>query len=95
MGKVKEKDIMTAICIIAAMITSGIIICTFLTMYQFFYVGQIFNSYYMLQVSVCITMIFWGIRFILFYKGKERYIYSLICITISVSLIFFINNLVK
>lgn len=95
MGKVKQKDIMTAICIAVAMITSGIIICTFLTMYQFFYVGQIFNSYYMLQVSVCITMILWGIRFVLFYKGKERYIYFLICITISVSLLFFINNLVK
>lgn len=95
MGKVKLKDIMTAICITAAMITSGIIICTFLTMYQFFYVGQIFNSYYMLQVSVCITMILCGIRFVLYYKGKERYIYFLICIAISVSLLFFINNLVK
>lgn len=95
MGKLKSKDIMTAICITAAMITSGIIICTFLTTYQFFYVGQMFNSYYMLQVGVCITMMLWGIRFMLYHKGRERYIYSLICMSISVSLIFFIVNLVK
>lgn len=95
MGKFKLKDIITTICISAAMITSLIIISTFLTIYQFFYVGQMFNSYYTLQVGVSITMMLWGIRFILYYKGKERYIYSLICITIAVSFIFFINNLVK
>ncbi|MBU3137887.1 hypothetical protein KPL39_16720 [Clostridium gasigenes] len=95
MGELKSKDIVTAICMTAAMITSVIIICTFLTTYQFFYVGQIFNSYYMLQMGVCITMMLWGIRFLLYHKGKERYIYFLICITISVSLIFFIINLVN
>ena len=95
MGNFKSKDIMTGICVLAAMITSVIIICTFLTIYQFFYVGQMFNSYYMLQIGVCITMMLWGIRFILYYKGKERFIYSLICITISISFIFFISNLVN
>lgn len=95
MGKLKSKDIMTAICITAAMITSVIIICTFLTTYQFFYVGQMFNSYYMLQIGVCMTMALWGIRFLLYHKGRERCIYFLICITISVSLLFFIINLVK
>lgn len=95
MGKPKSKDIMTAICMVAAMITSVIIICTFLTTYQFIYVGQMFNSYYILQIGVCITMILWGIRFLLYHKGKERYIYFMICITISISLIFFIINLVK
>lgn len=95
MGKLKSKDIMTAICMIAAMMTSVIIICTFLTTYQFVYVGQMFNSYYMLQIGVCITMGLWGIRFLLYHKGKERYIYFSICTIISVALIFFIINLVK
>lgn len=95
MRSIKSKDVITGICITAAMITSIIIICTFLTIYQFFYVGQIFNSYYMLQIWISITMMLWGIRFLLYYKGKERFIYSLICITISVSFIFFIINLVK
>lgn len=95
MGKIKSKDIMTAICMTSAMITSGIIICTFLTIYQFFYVGQMFNSYYALQIAVCITMMLWGIRFLLYHKGKERFIYFLICIAISISLMFFIINLVK
>ncbi|MEG1483389.1 hypothetical protein [Clostridium sp.] len=95
MGKMKSKDIMTTICMIAAMVTSVIIICTFLTTYQFIYVGQMFNSYYMLQIGVCITMILWGFRFLLYHKGKERYIYFIICTTIAVSLIFFIINLVK
>lgn len=95
MGKAKSKDIMTAICMVAAMVTSVIIICTFLTTYQFIYVGQMFNSYYMLQIGVCITMILWGVRFLLYHKGKERYIYFMICIAIVISLIFFIINLVK
>lgn len=95
MGKLKSKDIMTAICMVAAMVTSGIIICTFLTTYQFIYVGQMFNSYYILQIGICITMILWGIRFLLYHRGKERYIYFMICITIAVSFIFFIINLVK
>ncbi|MGL5353818.1 MAG: hypothetical protein ACRDA5_10925 [Clostridium sp.] len=95
MGKLKSKDIMTGICIVAAIITSGIIICTFLTTYQFYYVGQMFNSYYVLQIGVSITMMLWGIRFILYYKGKERYIYFTICFLISISLLFFYANMVK
>lgn len=95
MEKLRKKDILTAICLISAIITSGIIICTFLTTYQFFYVGQMFNSYYILQIWVGITMMLWGIRFILYYKGKERYIYFLICTTISASLLFFIKNLIR
>lgn len=95
MGKVKSKDIVTAICITSAVITSIIIVSTFLTIYQFFYVGQMFNSYYMLQIGVCITMLLWGIRFLLYYKGRERYIYSSICIIITVVFIFFIINLVN
>ena len=31
----------------SAFITSILIICTFLTTYQFYYVGQVFNSYFL------------------------------------------------
>jgi len=79
----------------AAFITSILIICTFTTTYQFYYVGQIFNSYLPIQLGVCITMAILGIRFLLNETGKKRIIYSSFSFTISVSLIFFMMNLVK
>jgi len=79
----------------AAFITSILIICTFTTTYQFYYVSQIFNSYLPIQLGVCITMTILGIRFLLNETGRKRIIYSLFSFTISISLIFFMINLVK
>ena len=79
----------------AAFITSILIICTFTTTYQFYYVGQIFNSYVPIQLGVCITMSILGIRFLLNETGKKRIIYSAFSFAISISLIFFMMNLVK
>ena len=79
----------------AAFITSILIICTFTTTYQFYYVGQIFNSYVPIQLGVCITMAILGIRFLLNETGKKRIVYSAFSFAISISLIFFMMNLVK
>jgi hypothetical protein len=80
---------------VAAFITSILIICTFTTTYQFYYVGQIFNSYVPIQLGVSITMAILGIRFLLNETGKKRIIYSAFSFAISISLIFFMMNLVK
>lgn len=80
---------------ISAFVTSILIICTFLTTYQFYYVGQIFNSYLPLQLGVCITMAILGVRFLINYTGKKRIIYSVVSFAISISLIFFMMNLIK
>ena len=80
---------------VAAFITSILIICTFTTTYQFYYVGQIFNSYVPIQLGVCITMSILGIRFLLNETGRKRIIYSAFSFAIAISLIFFMMNLVK
>lgn len=79
----------------AAFITSILIICTFTTTYQFYYVGQIFNSYVPMQLGVCITMAILGVRFLLNETGRKRIIYSAFSFAISIALIFFMMNLVK
>jgi len=89
------KRLVNLLGFIAAFITSIIIICTFTTTYQFYYVGQIFNSYLAIQFGVCITMAILGIRFILNETGSKRILYSAISFAISISLIFFMINLVR
>ena len=79
----------------SAFITSILIIFTFMTTYQFYYVGQIFNSYLPIQLGLCITMAILGIRFLLIETGEKRIIYSSLSFIISISLIFFMMNLVK
>ena len=59
----------------SAFITSILIICTFLTTYQFYYVGQIFNSYFPIQLGVCITMAILSIRFLVNESGSKRILY--------------------
>jgi hypothetical protein len=79
----------------SAFITSILIICTFMTTYQFYYVGQVFNSYLPIQLGVCITMAVLALRFLLIETGRKRLIYFAFSLTISISLIFFMMNLVK
>lgn len=93
--KKKIRHILTFICALSAAISSIVIICTFLTTYQFLYIGQMFNSYFTMQLWICITMALWGIRFFFFQKGKEKYTYSGICALITIIFIFFMINLVK
>ena len=90
-----SKDAFTIICTIAAFITSVIIILTFLTTYHFINIMPVFNSYVPLQIGICITMALWGIRFLLNSVGREKYMYSIICISASIISLLFIINLVK
>jgi len=95
MKKFDAKDFFTFICTMAAIVTSVIIILTFLTTYHFINNMPIFNSYLPLQIGLCITMALWAVVFILNRYGKKKYIYSIICINISVISLFFIMNSVK
>lgn len=95
MKKFDVKGIITLICTSAAFLTSVIIILTFLTTYHFINSMPIFDSYFPLQLGLCITMALWAVRFSLYRFGKEKYIYSTICIIISLVSLFFALNLVK
>ena len=85
------KKFINVLCILSAIVTSIIIICTFMTSYQFVYVGQIFNSYMPIQIALGITMAILAIRFWLNEHGKRKYIYSSISIIISLLLILSIS----
>lgn len=76
-------------------ITSIIIICTFLTTYQFYYVNQIFNSYVLLELSLSATMLAMAIRFLLDKDVERRILYCVISITIAMSFIYFAMNWIK
>ncbi|AJG97056.1 MULTISPECIES: hypothetical protein [Clostridium] len=89
------KKLINLLEFISAFITSILIICTFLTTYQFYYVGQIFNSYLPIQLGVCITMAILAIRFLINETGKKRIVYCILSFLISISLIFFMINLIK
>ncbi len=89
------KKLINLLEFISAFITSILIICTFLTTYQFYYVNQIFNSYLPIQLGVCITMAILALRFLLNETGKKRIVYSILSFLISISLIFFMINLIK
>ena len=79
----------------SAFITSIIIICTFLTTYQFYYVGQIFNSYFPIQIGVCITMAVLSLRFLVNETGSRRFLYSAVSLAMSLCLLFFMNGIVR
>jgi len=89
------KKLVNLLGFIAAFITSILIICTFTTTYQFYYVGQIFNSYLPIQLGVCFTMMILGARFLLNETGKKRILYATLSFVIAISLIFFMVNFVK
>jgi small basic protein len=89
------KKIVNVLGSMAAFITSILIICTFTTTYQFYYVGQIFNSYLPIQLGVCLTMMILGVRFLLNETGKKRILYATLSFVIAISLVFFMVNFVK
>lgn len=85
------KRIINLLSLISAIVTCGLIICTFMTSYQFFYVGQVFNSYMPIQVGSAVTMALLALRFLLNENGSKRITYSAISILISLILIFSIS----
>lgn len=89
------KKLVDTLVYVLTIITSIIIICTFLTTYQFYYVNQIFNSYFPLQLGVSATMAVLAIRFILDKTIEQRILYSGISFVISLSLLYFALNWIK
>ena len=77
------KDIYTFICTLAVVISSIVIVMTFLSTYHFINTVPIFSYYYPLQISISITMLLWGIKFYTNKVGKEKRIYLSICLGIS------------
>lgn len=78
------KKMINALCVIAASTTSILIICTFLTSYQFLYVGLEFNSYLPIQIGLAVTMSLLAVRFLLNENGIKRIVYFLVSIFISI-----------
>ncbi|MGL4773192.1 MAG: hypothetical protein ACRC2K_06440 [Clostridium sp.] len=74
--------------LISVVVTGIVVICTFLTTYQFYYVGQTFNSYSAIQISLALTMGIWAFRFWICEHGNKRAIYSLFCLSISIVLLY-------
>lgn len=95
MRKFRAKDIFTLICTISTIIASIIIVFTFLSTYHFVNNMPIFNSYLLLQLGICITMILWSIRFYIYRTGIEKYIYSGICMILAIISLVFIINLIN
>ncbi|NLK95960.1 MAG: hypothetical protein GX275_12375 [Clostridiales bacterium] len=82
------KKIINVLSVASAAITSVLIICTFLTSYHFYYVGLIFNSYRPIQIGVAVTMCILGIRLLINEEGIKKFVYFLLCLLISASLLF-------
>lgn len=83
------KKIINVLSIASSIISGIVIICTFITSYQFIYISDIFNSYLAVQISVAITMILWALRFWLNEYGRKKFFHTSISLAIVVALIFF------
>ena len=89
------KKIINVLSIASSIISGIVIICTFITSYQFIYISGIFNSYLAVQISVAITMILWALRFWLNEYGRKKFFHTSISLAIVVALIFFIFGTVR
>lgn len=89
------KKVINVLSLIAATVSILIIIATFLTSYRFLYINGIFSGYYPLQISLTVTMIIWGCKLWQNNIGIRKYIYTIICLILSLASLFFISNLVR
>ena len=89
------KKLLAILSIVSAIVTCITIICTLLTTYQFIYVGQIFNSYVPIQIMIIVTMIIWGIKFLINEKGWKRVVYTLISLFTAAGCMFFLFQSVQ
>lgn len=85
------KRLINILSLVSAAVTSVLIIFTFMTSYQFFYVGQMFNSYVPIQVGFAITMALLSLRFWLNESGSKKFTYSMLSLLISIMLVFSIT----
>lgn len=81
------KKIINILTIISSIITSLIVICTFLTSYQFVYIDLIFNSYKLIQISLAITMFLLAINMIIDERKDKNNFSVIFCILTSIMLI--------
>ena len=81
------KKIINILTIISSIITSLIVICTFLTSYQFVYIDLIFNSYKLIQISLAITMFLLAINMIIDERKDKSNFSVIFCILTSIMLI--------
>lgn len=81
------KKIINILTIVSSIITSLIVICTFLTSYQFVYIDLIFNSYKLIQISLAITMLLLGINMIIDERKDKNNFSVIFCILTSIMLI--------
>lgn len=89
------KKIINLLSIIFSVMSGVVIICTFITSYQFMYISNIFDSYLAVQVSVAITMILWALRFWFNEYGRRKFFHTSISLAIVVALMFFIFGTVR
>lgn len=85
------KRIVNLLCIISGIITSVLVMCTFLTSYHFLYVGFIFNYYTPIQIGLIITFLLLTLKFIINEHGKKRIVYFIICLSIIFALVYLMN----
>ena len=74
---------------VAVFFTIAVLILTLLTTYQFTYI-KYFDSYYILQWSIFITMLFFAISMFDYKYKFKNLLYSLCCVVLAAGTIFFI-----
>lgn len=94
MKRISDEDILTILCTSVVLMTSIVIILTFLSNYHFINNMPLFDTYLPLQICISITMIVWGIRFYIYKIGTIKYIYSVICFLIAIISLLFSFNLI-
>ncbi|MGL4572234.1 MAG: hypothetical protein ACRCVJ_14355 [Clostridium sp.] len=89
------KKFINMLSIALSIVACIVIICTFLTSYQFMYISELFDSYLSVQVIVAITMAVWSIRFWMNERGNRRYLYTLFSLCITASLVAFMFGTIR
>lgn len=87
--------ILSVLSIVSAICASLTILCTLLTMYQFVYIAQMFNSYKLIQITVAVTMVIWAMRFFLSETGWKKRVYPIMFLLSAVGSIYFMLQYVK
>ncbi|SHJ29913.1 hypothetical protein SAMN05444401_2660 [Clostridium amylolyticum] len=65
------------------------VIFTLLTTYLFIYI-PFFTNYFSIQIGLLMTMLFLGMRFAFYERGRKRTIYVSLCLFFIMGCIFFI-----
>ncbi|MBP1920180.1 hypothetical protein J2Z34_002678 [Youngiibacter multivorans] len=85
--------LLTILCWVFVAVSTGVLILTTLTTYHFLYL-QYFNNYDALQLSMFISQLLWGIRFMIDSKRwPKSKVYGMISLAMAaVSLFFFYSG---